>query len=131
MEDFEGSFDDYTETTVDIGRLLPLFVAGVSTTLLFVPVILVSLRPAKADDEHEDDENDDDEHDDEHDNENGHFPPPTLNTNATEKLNGNGIESAPLLPSGSSDSCGYGGTKTNSKSKWSLSRNNSLDSSPR
>jgi hypothetical protein len=94
MDDDDQSFDDYVETTVPIGQVLPLFVAGITSLVLFVPVIWLSLRPSKEIGENDDYENEND--DDESDYENGDTTSSPLQISLVESM-------------ASVDSPGYGG----------------------
>ena len=104
MEDDDEIIDDYTETTVPIGQVLPLCVAGITFLVLFVPVVRLSLRPPK-----ESDENDDDESD----HGNGDTASSPFRISLVEQLGGS--ESAPLLSMESVDNSGYGGASPGRK----------------
>lgn len=133
MEGDDETFDDYIETTVPIGQTLPLLVTGITTLLLFVPVVLELLRPAKEINEVDDDEKDDD------------AAPSSIRINPSDRLVA--AESIALLPCDSAESSGYGGTSLGRQSDYNkeddkvakpqmspdsiLPRRNSPDSGPR
>lgn len=114
-EDYDETFDDYVETTVPIGQAFALCVAGITSLLLFVPVVWLCLCPSE-----EIGGNDDDD-------ENGDLIPPPGNISLAEKLGE--TESAPLLSTTSMDTSGYGGTSCTSPGR--RSRSSSIASSPR
>lgn len=102
MEDDDFIFENYVPTTVPTGQLLPLFIAGTTTCLLFLPVIWSALRPSSQIDE------------DEHDQENGNVSSPSkINGSLQEKTKVE--ESEPLLPAPSADVSEYSGLSLSSK----------------
>ena len=114
----EDGFEDYEETTVFIGRVGPLVIAGLVSLLLFVPVFILSIRPSEKSDG-DGDENDDDDDDDGDDNTS------IIKTLWAKKLDKG--ESAPLLSkSKPEDETAYGGTfdreETPRKRRHSMSR---------
>jgi hypothetical protein len=122
MEDDDQIFDDYTETTVPIGQALPLFVAGITSLILFVPVVWLSLRPSKERDEINDDESD---------HGNGDTTASShVKISLVEQLGES--ESVPLLSMESVENSGYGGTSPGRKVSRlnQLSRSKSPSKSP-
>lgn len=57
MEDDNETFNNYSESVVYTGRVLPIFVTAITSLLLFVPVIMLSLRPSQEIQENNDNEN--------------------------------------------------------------------------
>ena len=120
MNEDDNMFDGYVETTVSIGQLPPIFVFGVTTCLLFLPVIWLSLRPSNRD-EHESGDT---------------TTSSKINISLEAKLEE--LESSPLLFGASADSSEYGGLSPRSHSdkprgvvNGNLNWFNSRDSSPR
>ena len=55
MADNSDHFENYVETTVHIGEVMPLFVVGAAAFLFFVPLVVLSIRPSEEIDEDEND----------------------------------------------------------------------------